>query len=142
MLTLNNQKWKHNLDVIKHLIIHFTNYSCVIFLGSPLCHLQFPPPPFHCPPLYMMWSNFSQALMTPLLSAHCKIDTHKSSCNCLSFFHNNKQMGLLSLLESMEDFKSWDEKIVDHEHAMKEKTTQHREHWFHYGIDNILNFPS
>jgi hypothetical protein len=47
----------------------------------------------------------------------------------MSFFNNNKQIGLLSLLGSMEDVKPLHEKIVDHEqHAMKEKTTHHREH--------------
>jgi hypothetical protein len=34
------------------------------------------------------------------------------------------------------------EEIDDHEHAMKEKTTHHREHSFNYKIDNIFNFPS
>jgi ABC-type multidrug transport system ATPase subunit len=62
--------------------------------------------------------------MAPLLSTHCKIETQKSSCNRLSFFHNNKQMRS----GGTEDVKSLHEKIDVHEHAAKEKTTNHREH--------------
>jgi hypothetical protein len=51
-------------------------------------------------------------------------------------------MGLLSLLGSMEAVESLHEEIVDHKHAMKERTTHHREHSFNYGIDNIFYFPS
>jgi len=46
----------------------------------------------------------------------------------MSFFHNSKQMSLLSLLGGMEDVKSLHEEIDDHEHALKENTTHHREH--------------
>jgi hypothetical protein len=41
----------------------------------------------------------------------------------MSSFNNKKQIGWLRLLGSMEDVKSLHEEIVDHEHAMKEKTT-------------------
>jgi hypothetical protein len=34
------------------------------------------------------------------------------------------------------------EEIDDHEHAMKEKTTHRRKHWFNFEIDNIFYFPS
>ncbi len=85
---------------------------------------------YHFPWFTTLSSSFSSPTtsITSLSSSlHDVIKLFTSTL--MSFFNNNKQIGLLSLLGSMEDVKPLHEKIVDHEqHAMKEKTTHHREH--------------